>query len=255
MICLKYCIVILFGTLCGSFFYTLAFRFSQGIFERDGYKALLTPSRCPACSGRIPPCDLIPLIGFCMIKGKCRECGCRISPAYPIFEIAYGLLSLIIAIRLGINIYSLLVFLLMGLSISISIIDTKTLSIPNSLIITFVLLSFYPVILHNSWCDNLFGLLATSSFFIVILLLFPGGFGGGDIKYASAIGLLLGLELSIVAIETSLITGSIAGIIYAVKSKKGFRIQMPFAPFLTVGLLVAFLYGRDIALLYYRLVF
>ena len=146
-------------------------------------------------------------------------------------------------------------FLLIGLSISISIVDVKTLSIPNSLVLAFFILSLYPVIMRNMLKDNIYGLLLSFAFFLVILLLFPGSFGGGDIKLASAIGFLLGLDMSIVVIETALITGSVVGVIYAIKTKKGLRIKFPFAPFLTAGLIVSFFYGREIILLYYRLVY
>jgi leader peptidase (prepilin peptidase)/N-methyltransferase len=77
------------------------------------------------------------------------------------------------------------------------------------------------------------------------MLLFPGGFGGGDLKYAAAIGFFIGWELSIVAVETALVTGALAGTVYALLTRKGLRIRFPFAPFLALGFAVAVLYGRD----------
>jgi len=68
-------------------------------------------------------------------------------------------------------------------------------------------------------------------------------------------GFLLGFEFSIVALETALITGSVIGIFYALKTKSGLRIKFPFAPFLAAGLVVAFFFGRDILLLYYRVIY
>ena len=119
----------------------------------------------------------------------------------------------------------------------------------------FVMISIYPIILNHSLMDNFKGLLLMFSFFIVVLLLFPGSFGGGDMKFASAIGFFLGIELSIVALEIALISGSIVGTIYAIKTRKGLRIKIPFAPFLSLGTISALLYGRDITLLYYNLVY
>jgi len=87
------------------------------------------------------------------------------------------------------------------------------------------------------------------------MLLFPGGFGGGDLKYATAIGLFCGWELSIVAVETALITGALAGTAYALLTRKGLRIRFPFAPFLALGFAVALLYGRELILLYGRIVY
>ncbi len=213
------------------------------------------PSRCPACGKPIPRLYLVPIAGYLLARGKCQHCRAHISPAYPLYEIIYGSLAITIALKEGLNIYALIMFLLIGLSIAISIVDVKTLSIPNSLVLAFFILSLYPVIMRNMLKDNIYGLLLSFAFFLVILLLFPGSFGGGDIKLASAIGFLLGLEMSIVVIETALITGSVIGVIYAIKTKKGLRIKFPFAPFLTAGLIVSFFYGREIILLYYRLVY
>jgi leader peptidase (prepilin peptidase)/N-methyltransferase len=92
------------------------------------------------------------------------------------------------------------------------------------------------------------------AFFALILLAFPGGFGGGDLKFASAIGLFCGWELSIVAVEAALISGAVAGAAYAAITRKGLRIRFPFAPFLALGFGVAVLYGRDIILLYKNLI-
>ncbi|MFH0976326.1 MAG: prepilin peptidase [Spirochaetota bacterium] len=244
--------IFLSGTITGSFFYTLAIRFIDGSFTKEKYKALLTFSKCPLCGHRINPVYLTPVIGYLILKGKCKECGGKISKFYPLMEIFFGVLALIIYNKLGLNIYSISIYLIAGISIAISVIDIKILTIPNSLIIVIIALSVYPVIFNDSFLDNLYGFLLMGIFFITALLIFPGSFGGGDVKLAAAIGILLGFELSIVALEAALITGSIAGVIYAVKSKKGFKIKMPFASFLCLGMLLSLLYGRDILLVYYR---
>ncbi len=244
-----------FGAIWGSFFYTLSIRFINGSFNADRFKALFSTSICPSCKSKIGPIHLIPVIGYFILRGKCKNCNEKISPLYPIAEIIYGLLLVLFIYKHGENFFALTLFLIAGLAISISIIDLKTLTIPNSLVIAFVILSLYPIIMNNTFSDNLYGLLFMSLFFIIMLLIFPGSFGGGDVKYASAIGILTGLELSIVALEAALISGSLIGIIYALKTKKGLRIKIPFAPFLTIGVLTSLLYGRDIVLIYYGLFF
>lgn len=247
--------IFLFGTLWGSFFYTLALRFIDGSFDKNCIKSLLSPSRCPGCGVRIKSLHLIPVAGYLMLRGRCRECRKTISPLYPISEIICGLLLLMISEFYGNTIYSFSVFVIISLSISISIIDIKILTIPDPLVAVILIVSVYPVILNDSFKDNLYGFLFMGIFFVLILLIFPGSFGGGDVKFASVIGFFLGLELSIVALETALVSGSIAGIIYAVKKGKTLRIKMPFAPFLAAGLMVSAVYGKDIVLLYYRVFF
>jgi len=245
----------LIGTVWGSFFFTLALRFSDDTTKNAPLKSLCARSNCPTCKAPIPAVLLIPIVGYLITRGRCQNCGSFISPAYPLAEILYGLLAAAVVSREGITLYATIMFLILGISIAIAIVDIKTLAIPNLLVGAFILLSLYPVILRSDYWDNLFGLILCAVFFLIILLIFPGSFGGGDLKLASAMGFLLGFELSIVAIETALITGSVIGIIYAIKTKKGLKIKLPFAPFLTAGLIVAFFYGRDLLLLYYRVIY
>jgi prepilin signal peptidase PulO-like enzyme (type II secretory pathway) len=245
----------IFGTLMGSFFYTLALRYADGSMLENPKAALISRSRCPQCQSNISPIHLIPIVGYIIQKGKCRNCGGEISPIYPAMEILYGLTAYLFAWKIGITFYSLNAYLLAGIALCIAVVDIKSLIIPDSLVIAFIALSIYPIILNYNITDNLFGLLALFAFFIIILLLFPGSFGGGDLKFGSAIGLLSGLEMSIVVLEVSLVSGAITGIIYALKTRKNLRTKIPFAPFLSLGLIVSLLYGRDILLIYYRILF
>ena len=89
-------------------------------------------------------------------------------------------------------------------------------------------------------------------FFLLILFLFPGSFGGGDVKFASVIGFFLGFEYSIVALEISLISGAVIGVIYGMKTGMKLKMKIPFGPFLSLGLIVSFFFGREILLLYYK---
>ncbi|OHD64668.1 MAG: hypothetical protein A2176_10190 [Spirochaetes bacterium RBG_13_51_14] len=245
----------IFGTFWGSFFYTLALRYADSRIKDSPLKALFSRSQCPMCMKKISPLLLIPIVGFIIQKGRCRNCGSRISVLYPASEILYGIMASLFAWKFGITIYGFNIYLLAGIALSISIIDVKTFIIPDSLVIAFTLLSIYPILLNNNIKDNLWGFLTLFAIFIVILLVFPGSFGGGDLKLASAIGLLSGFETSIVILEISLISGAIIGIIYALKTRKSLRTRIPFAPFLTIGLIVSLLYGREILLVYYRILY
>ena len=242
----------LFGTLWGSFFYTLALRFLDGSMKTSPREALSSRSRCPHCEKAISPLHLVPLGGFLMVRGKCRHCGAKISPLYPIAEIIFGLLLTLLVWHLGISLQTLVLFLLASLCISVSIIDWKSFTIPNSLVICFFVLSLYPVILQGSFKDNLFGFLFMGGFFLIILLIFPGSWGGGDVKLAAAMGFLVGLEQAVVILEVALISGALGGILYALITKKGLRNKIAFGPFLSIGFVTSLIWGRDIALLYYR---
>ena len=243
------------GTFFGSFFYTLALRYADGQMRENPVKALFSRSRCRSCNNTIKPIFLIPIVGYLLLKGKCRNCGVKISFIYPMMEIMYGLLAVLFTWRLGFSIYNVNLFILAGITICITITDIKSLIIPDSLVIAFAVFSIYPIVINYNIMDNILGLITLFAFFIVILLIFPGAFGGGDLKLGSAIGLLMGFEMSILVLEVSLVSGALIGIIYAFKTGKDLKTKIPFAPFLTLGLVIAMLYGRDILLVYYRILY
>lgn len=241
------------GTLFGSFFYTLALRYIDGSIEESPLNALFSSSRCPACGERINPLFLIPILGFILLRGKCARCKAPISWRYPFSEAIFGLVSATVFINFGIGVHSVTIFFLTSVLLTISVIDVETLTIPDSLIIIFLIISLYEIIAAGNILSHVYGFLMMFLFFIVILLIFPGSFGGGDLKLASVIGFYLGLDLSIIALESSLITGAVLGILYGILSGKGLRIKIYFAPFLAVGFILSVFFGNDILLMYYSL--
>lgn len=240
------------GTFFGSFFYTLSLRYISGSMKADFIRALFSRSECPSCGTALSALSLLPVLGFLFLKGKCRSCHGQISFIYPLMEIFYGLLAILIAHFHGTDLLSFFIYLISCLCIAIAVIDLKTMVIPFSLIIVFILFSVYPVILHNNPSDNFYGFLLLTVFFIIIMFIFPGAFGGGDLKFYAAAGFLLGLEMSVVLLEVSLILGSVCGIAWALTVRRSFRIKMPFAPFISAGIIITLLSGDTIVLYYYR---
>jgi len=243
------------GTFAGSFFYTLAERYSDGRMKDSPCKALFSRSECPACGRIISALYLIPLLGYIISKGKCSACRSKIPFIYPLMEILSGLLALSVAYFHGTDLLSLFVYLIAAVCVTIAIVDIKTMTVPFSLTVVFFILSIFPVILQDNPIDNLYGFLFLTLFFLVIMFIFPGAFGGGDLKLYAAAGFLLGLEMSIVLLEVSLISGAVFGIVWAAFKGWSFRIKIPFAPFIAAGIIITLLFGDTIILLYYRNVY
>ncbi|MDI9423891.1 MAG: prepilin peptidase [Spirochaetota bacterium] len=245
----------LLGAAWGSFSYTLALRIASGRFASNPLGALVSRSRCPSCAGAVPMLALIPIMGYALARGRCAHCGGRVSPFYPLSEILHAALCVFVVRHFGFGAYSLVAFMALSFGFAVAVIDIKTLTVPGSLVLSTAVLALYPTVTFGRPVEHLIGAAGMFAFFAVIMLLFPGGFGGGDLKYATAIGLFCGWELSIVAVETALITGALAGTAYALLTRKGLRIRFPFAPFLALGFAVAVLYGRELILLYGRIVY
>lgn len=240
------------GTIFGSFFYTLALRYSDGSIRENPVKALAGRSVCPQCGSVVHAIYLIPVLGYFIARGGCRSCGTKISTVYPAMEILYGAIAVVTVHYLGADFVSFSYFLIMAVSVTIAVIDIKTMTVPVSLVIIFVILSIYPVIVRGNFISSLWGFLLLSLFFLVIMFIFPGSFGGGDLKFYAAAGILLGLEMSIVLLEVSLVIGAMFGVVYGLMHGKNFRVKIPFAPFIAAGIIITIIFGDSIILFYYR---
>jgi len=219
--------------------------------KENPFKALFSRSQCPECGRNISALYLIPLIGFIFARGRCSACGNKIAFIYPLMEIFYGIMAVMIARFHGTDLLSLFIYLIAALTVTIAITDIKTMTVPLSLNIVFFILSLYPVIMHNNFLDNFYGFLFLTLFFLVIMFIFPGAFGGGDLKLYAVAGFLLGLEMSIVLLEVSLISGAVFGVIWGAVKGWSFRIKIPFAPFIAAGIIITLLFGDTIILFYY----
>jgi len=242
--------VFLFGTIWGSFFFTLALRHADEAFSKNRLRILVLPSRCPRCGTRIRMHELIPLLGYFIARGRCRACGSAISPLYPASELCAGLLACAVYLKYGLTLYSLAGFLVLGLAAAVSFVDAKKLEVPDAFCAAIAAISLYPALSGGAPLLHVIGAVGMFLFFALIVFIFPGGFGGGDVKFAAALGFFSGIWQSIVILECALVAGSVAGAAYALVTRKGLRARIPFAPFLALGLSVSFFFGEEIALIY-----
>ncbi len=245
-------LIFIAGTFAGSFFYTLALRYINGSFKSNPFKALFSRSKCNNCQQTLGFVSLIPILGYLLNFGKCKSCGARISMSYPLWEIFYGLLAVAVFYIKDASLLSLFIYLICAFVTVLAIVDYKTMIIPPSLVLLIVALSIYPISKSGDIANNFYGFLLLSIFFLLMLFIFPGAFGGGDIKLYMAAGFLLGLEMSIVLLEISLVSGALFGTIYALLKGGNFRLKIPFAPFIAFGIIITLLFGDTILLFYYR---
>jgi len=148
-------LLFIFGTFMGSFFYTLALRYSSGFMKREPLKALFSSSRCPACAHRLSALQLVPILGYVFQRGRCRQCGSAISPWYPLMELLFGLMAVSMYLHAGLSWNAAALYLVIATSITISVVDIRTLSIPASMLLVLLLASIYPPFPyphHCCWC-------------------------------------------------------------------------------------------------------
>ncbi len=224
------------GTFLGSFFYTLALKFISGEIERERWRALMGRSKCPRCKSAVAVPFLVPLLGYIFAWGKCQKCGVKISPLYPLWEIIYGTMCVVL-------------FWQYGLSSSF-----KTMLIPDSLLLVLAVVSVFSVLRSGEFPEHLYGFLIVTAFMVLVMFIFPGSFGGGDLKLMAVCAFYLGLEMSLVFLEVTLVGGALFGVLFVIlRGGKSLKVRIPFAPFIALGYAVTELFGGEILLIYYSM--
>jgi leader peptidase (prepilin peptidase)/N-methyltransferase len=233
----------LFGLLIGSFLNVVAHRLPLGV-------SLVRPrSRCPQCLTEIKPYDNVPVLGWLMLRGRCRGCRARISARYPVVEAATAALAVAIVAVNGRSVHSALGLVLLGFLVPITLIDLDHRLIPNKLTLPAAVAAIViGAALHPSGLpEQLIAGAGAALFLLVFLLAYPGGMGMGDVKLAGVLGLFLGRDVG-VAILVAVFAGAVIGaaVMARVGVAAGRKTKVPFGPFLALGALVAMLVGPAI---------
>lgn len=239
-------IIAIFGLCMGSFLNVCIHRIPKK--QSISYP----PSSCTSCGGKITPLYLLPIIGYILAKGKCVSCKEKISIQYPSVELTGAAIAILIYSFTTTYIDALFYYNFFMVLLAITIIDFKTMTIPNEFIIYLILCSI-PYLIFIKGYVNILVALGLGTFFLAIAVLSKGGMGGGDVKLAFVLGLYLGFPQSILAVFLSFILGGIAGLILLLKGV-GRKEAIPFGPYLALGAVIAFFAGEGIISWYLKLV-
>ncbi|WP_457567294.1 prepilin peptidase [Desulfurobacterium sp.] len=226
----------LLGTIVGSFLNVCIYR-----LPRD--ESIVFPgSHCPKCNAPIKWYDNIPLISYLLLGGKCRNCGEKISPVYPLVELLSGLLTSFIFIKFGLSFDSLYYSILTWFLIVISIIDIKELKVPVKpcYLIMVIGIIFSPFTSTVSLIDSILGASLGAGIILFIIETYyilrnKEGMGYGDANIMAVIGAFLGWKKVFFVIFFSSLIGAIIGIIFIITGDKDGESPLPFGPFLAIG--------------------
>jgi len=237
----------LFGLALGSFMNVCIYRIPLK-------KSIVSPpSSCPNCGERIRFYDNIPLISYLLLLGKCRHCSNPLAWHYPLVEALTGLLSVALFIRYGLSYQYFLYLLFTSVLVTISFIDLHHKIIPDVLSLSGIVVglaaSFMPGTI--SWLDSLIGIIAGGGSLFLVAFVYERitgreGMGGGDIKLLAMIGAWLGWRQLYLVVLISSLVGAIVGIAFLLMAGKGFRVRIPFGPFLSLGAMVCLFFGSEL---------
>ncbi|MBO9128470.1 A24 family peptidase [Bacillus sp. 165] len=243
---LVYAYIFIVGTALGSFYNVVALRVSVR-------KSIVTPrSSCLSCGHVLTVLELIPVLSYLMLRGRCKQCGTKISSIYPVFELLTGLLLVLSVIVVGWSLEIIIAWTLVSLFMIIVVSDLLYMLIPNSILLFFSGLFFFEKLFlpFNSWWDSVIGLTAGFGILSLIAIVSRGGMGGGDIKLFALLGFVLGWKIVMMSLILSLFFGSLFGVIGLLTGHVKKREPMPFGPYIMLGTLCAYFFGYEIMKFY-----
>jgi prepilin signal peptidase PulO-like enzyme (type II secretory pathway) len=261
-------IAFIFGTIIGSFLNVVAARYNSG-FSINGR------SMCMSCGKKLGPAELVPVVSYAALRGRCSRCKSHISLQYPVIEFLAGLLFAGVYLVTGLSHsaapevlgYGILYSAAWSVLVVIVVYDIKHKIIPDLLVFLFIALSFLEIaMLYGTSLVSmphlldalLSGPLVAAPF--LALWLVSGGrwIGLGDGKLALGIGWFLGLSGAISAILLGFWSGAFLSILLLLMNKLPERAwlkrvgifprsinaktEVPFAPFLILGTALVFFF-------------
>lgn len=218
-----------------------------------------------SCLHKLSWYELIPVLSFLGLGGRCKNCKSKISIQYPLVELATGVIFALLFLKfqdilfLNIFVFSFTYFYfayVFSLLMVVSVYDLRHKIIPDSLALVLGIFALFGLFFFDvngfnlhmpSLLEFLSGPLIAAPF--ALLWLFSSGrwMGLGDAKLAISLGWLLGLTGALSGVVLAVWIGAAAGLTLVVFSKKhGLKSEIPFAPYLVLGTLIAFLFELHI---------
>lgn len=235
-------LIFIFGLVIGSFLNVCIFRLPQN-------QSIITPSsHCMSCNTPLKLLDLIPVLSYLLFRGCCRYCGVTLSLRYLIVEVLTASLFIWCLYIFGVSLELLKTLILTSFLIVITFIDYD-----HQLILDKVILWLFGAgVIINLWTnsldiwDTIIASLLGGGLLLLIALASHGGMGGGDIKFAAALGIWMGWQYLLLTLLLSFIFGGVGSLLLLAFKLKTCKDFIPFGPFIALGTLVSTLYGNQI---------
>lgn len=219
------------GLILGSFYHVVAYRIPLG------YSIIKPRSHCSHCSHVLQLKELIPILSFCIQKGRCTQCNIKISYLHPLFEGISGVLFLLTAVFVGVDGQLIIAWTLLSLLLIVSITDLLYMVIPNQILLFFAGLFLIErfFIQPSLWWDGLLGAMVMFMLLYIIQTIYPKGIGGGDVKLFILLGFVVGTKVILLSLCFSSLFGLCFLIISIALKRMTYNEPLPFAPFIALG--------------------
>lgn len=236
-----------FGAAIGSFLNVCIYRIPLKV-------SIISPgSRCPACQHPLRLYDNLPIVSYLWLKGKCRDCGAKISWRYPVVELLTAVLAVMLFIKFGFTLKFLAHFLFVSALLVVTFIDLDHQIIPDVITLPGIPLFFLAAVFicRIHWLEALLGLLIGGGVLFTIAVLYEliakrEGMGGGDIKLLAMIGAFFGWKSLLFVLLCSSLLGAIVGLTTILIKKQNMRYAVPFGPFLSAAAIAYIFWGDGV---------
>ena len=226
---------------------------------------IFPPSTCTTCNTHIKKYDNIPIISWLLLRGRCRSCKSKISPRYLMGELGTGFLFALVSGRFHprSTLFLIAYLFLAAVSIVLALIDLDTRTLPNRILLPSLI--FGTVILGIDGVSNgnfgalvraLIAATALLLFYFTLSIIYPGGMGMGDVKFAGLLGFFLGyLSWGALLVSTfsTFFLGGIFAISLILTRSANRKSGIPFGPWMALGSWLGILFSPTILHHYYAL--
>ena len=213
-------------------------------------------SACGGCGLELGPIDLVPVVSWLALRGKCRRCRAPIGVEPLVLELTTAGLFTVLAIKFQLS-WELGAFCVLAAGlVALSWIDLKTKRLPREIIyvtaaIGVPLLCVAALVRHEPkrMLTMLIGAALALAFMGVVYLVSRGGMGDGDVRLSPLLGAYLGwLNPGFVAVGLFLgfVLGAVAGLALMAVGRAGRKTAVPFGPFLAMGALISIWIGQSL---------
>lgn len=254
----------LFGVLIGSFLNVVIWRVPRG-------ESLLLASHCPSCGAAVRPWQNIPVLSYLALRGRCAGCKTPIGVRYPLVELGTGLVFALVTwgyclafpgpsgdamltVAWWLGLIGYLWFAAAG--IALAAIDARHQRLPDAIVLpslaVVTVLLVAAATISGDWTRLWLTLgsgAALFALFLLIALIYPRGIGGGDVKLAPLIGVVLGQvgwEAVIVGTFAGFVCAAAVGIMFMLVGRAKWRSAIAFGPWMVLGAWVGIVWGAPL---------
>jgi prepilin signal peptidase PulO-like enzyme (type II secretory pathway) len=230
------------GLALGSFFTVLIERWPAG-------RSLIAPrSSCDRCGRILTPLELVPILSWVALRGRCRGCGARVDARYAAVELLTGALAAGAIVAFGPTWRGLAVAVLLVALVPVIVIDLRHRLIPDIVVLPAAAVGLAAAVAADPgrWWVPVASAAGAAGFLALIGVVRPGGMGMGDAKLGLLLGAVLGSAV-VPALAAAFAAGALIGLaLMAARGAAARRMAVPFGPFLSAGALVALVWGHTL---------